>query len=126
MPIRAPIDLGEFRRRCLALHARASGAAQTPAEVGIDISGPLPARRFDEATLARIAAASVSVRCECPQHMVDLISSLVAFESYSAECEVRNVDDAALHALLHAASAHARALLEQGLARVVEADDIGA
>ena len=122
IPVRAPIKPGEFRRWCLALHARPSEAA--PAEADIDISGPLPARRFDEATLARIAAASVSVRCECPHHMVDLISSLAAFESYSAECEVRNVDDAALHALLHAASAHARALLETGLARVIEADDI--
>ncbi len=126
IPVRAPLKRGELRRWCLALHARQAEAAPASAGVGIDISGPLPARRFDEATLARIAAASVSVRCECPHHMVDLISSLAAFESYSAECEVRNVDDAALHAFLHAASAHARALLETGLARVIEADDIDA
>jgi DNA-binding transcriptional MerR regulator len=122
--VRAPLKKGEFRRWCHALHGRAAEAVPASAEVGIDISGPLPARRFDEAILARIAAASVSVRCECPHHMVDLISSLAAFESYSAECEVRSVDDAALHAFLHTATAHARALLEAGLARVIEADGI--
>ena len=123
--VRAPLEKGAFRRWCLALHGRTAEAVSASAEVGIDISGPLPARRFDESTLARIAAASVSVRCECPHHMVDLIASLAAFESYSAECEVRNVDDAALHAFLHTACAHARALLEAGLARVIEAENIG-
>ncbi len=85
---------------------------------------PLPARLFDEATLARIAASSTTVRCECPRHLVDLVSSLSAFEDYSAECEVLNIDDAALHAFLHSATAKARSLLETVLARVVEADDI--
>ncbi len=94
------------------------------ADAGLDISGDVPSRRFDDATLARIAAASVTVRCECPHHLVDLISSLAAFEAYSEGCEVLNVEDAALHAFLHSATGQARSLLESALARVVEADDI--
>jgi maltooligosyltrehalose synthase len=56
--------------------------------------------------------------------LVQLVTSLVAFETYSQECESRNSDDAALHAFLHAATARARATLESALARVVEAEDI--
>jgi hypothetical protein len=74
--------------------------------------------------LSRIAAASPTVKCECPHHLVQLVSSLVAFETYSRECEHRNADDAALHAFLHAATAQARATMEAALARVVEAEGI--
>ena len=49
---------------------------------------------------------------------------LVAFESYSAECENRSSEDAALHAYLHATTAQARAMLEDALTRVVEAEGI--
>jgi DNA-binding transcriptional MerR regulator len=123
-PIRAPIDRAELRRLCLLLLVRAPAPATPSVDSAVDISRPLPARRFDDVTLARIAAASVTIRCECPHHLVDLVSSLTAFEAYSRECEVLNGDDAALHAFLHAATAQARSLLEDALARVVEADGI--
>jgi DNA-binding transcriptional MerR regulator len=123
-PIRGPVDPAELRRWIRVLHARPVEPPTLLSEAAADISGPLPSRRFDHATLARIAAASATVRCECPHHLVDLISRLTAFEAYSEECEVLNVEDAALHAFLHSATARARALLETALARVVEADDI--
>jgi hypothetical protein len=123
-PIRGPVDPAELSRWMRMLHARPTQPPSLTADAGVDISGPLPSRRFDDATLAKIAAASVTVRCECPHHLVDLISSLTAFEAYSEGCEVLNVDDAALHAFLHSATAQARSLLESALARVVEADDI--
>jgi hypothetical protein len=88
------------------------------------LSGAPPARRFDDATLARIAAAPATIRCECPGHLVDLITRLNAFEAYSEQCEVLNVEDAALHAHLNATAARARALLEASLANVAEADNI--
>jgi hypothetical protein len=124
IPIRGPVDPAELRRWIRVLHGRPIQPPSLLADAGVDISGPLPARRFDDATLAKIAAVSVTVRCECPQHLVSLISSLIAFEAYSEECEVLNVDDAAMHAFLHSATAQARALLETALARVIEADDI--
>ncbi len=123
-PIRGPVDLVELHRWIRVLNPRPIRNPSRLADAGLDISGDLPSRRFDDATLARIAAASVTVRCECPHHLVDLISSLAAFEAYSEGCEVLNVDDAALHAFLHSAAARARSLLESALARVVEADDI--
>lgn len=124
VPIRGPVDLSELRRRICEMHLRPPQLPNLLADVGVNISGPLPSRRFDEATLAKIAAASVTVRCECPHHLVNLISSLTAFEAYSQECEVLNVEEAAMHAFLHATTAQARSLIETALARVVEADDI--
>lgn len=124
IPIRGPVNPAELRRWIRVLHGRPIQPPSLLGDAGVDISGPLPSRRFDDATLAKIAAASVTVRCECPHHLVDLISNLSAFETYSGECEVLNIDDAALHAFLHSATAQARALLETALARVIEADDI--
>ena len=124
IPIRGPVDPAELRRWIRVLHGRPIQPPSLLADAGVDISGPSPARRFDDAMLAKIAAVPVTVRCECPQHLVSLISSLTAFEAYSEECEVLNVDDAALHAFLHSATAQARALLETALRRVIEADEI--
>ena len=123
-PLRAPVDGAELRRWCSILKARPTLSRGMQTEAGIDISGPLPAQRFDADMLIKIAAASVTVRCECPHHLVDLISSLNAFEAYSQECEVLNVDDAALHAFLHSATAQARSLLETALVHVMDADAI--
>lgn len=120
---RAPIDATELVRWCAALHG-----ADTPTPLdlleGVDLGAAVPRRLYDTAALARIAAASPTVRCECPHHLVQLVSSLVAFERYSRECESRNADDAALHAFLNAATARARATMEAALARVVEAEGI--
>ena len=120
---RAPVDAVELKRWCVAMHGAATAAA--PALLGdFDLSEPPPARLYDTAALSRIAAASPTVKCECPHHLVQLVSSLGAFEAYSRECENRNADDAALHAFLHAATAQARATMETALARVVEAEGI--
>ena len=124
VPKRAPVDAAELRRWCLALHAAGRNGAAASAQADFDISAPAPPRLYDAAALSRIAAASPTVKCECPHHLVQLVSSLVAFEAYSRECESRNVDDAALHAFLHAATAQARATMEAALARVVEAEGI--
>jgi DNA-binding transcriptional MerR regulator len=122
VPKRAPVDAAELRRWCQALLGTGRAAAALFAD--FDISAPAPARLFDSAALSRIAAASPAVKCECPHHLVQLVSGLVAFETYCRECEIRNVDDAALHAFLHAATAQARATMELALTRVVEAEGI--
>ena len=122
--VRGPVDRFELRRLCLALYARPTLAPPLPAHAGVEVSGALPARRFDAATLTNIAESPVGVRCECPHHLAELISRLSAFETYSEECEVRNVGDAALHAFLQTITAQARALMEKALARVIEADGI--
>jgi DNA-binding transcriptional MerR regulator len=123
--MRAPLAASELRRLCLSPALTGMERRQIPGDApALDLGEPLPPRRFDQEALVRIATASSTVRCECPHHLVDLISSLAAFEDYSEECEIRSRDDAALHAYLHAASARARSLIETALARVIEAEGI--
>lgn len=100
------------------------GRSGLPLEISVPGSQVIPPRRFPPGQLARIARSSPTMACECPHHLVDLVNSLVAFERYSAECESRSPSDAALHALLHSITATARALMESGLERVIEAEGI--
>jgi len=83
-----------------------------------------PERFYDDRQLALAATTSTAIKCECPRHLADLISSLGHFEAYSARCEHQNRDDAALHTYLHFTTAKARSLMEQALQKVIEVDGI--
>jgi hypothetical protein len=85
---------------------------------------PAPSRRYDEEVLATLASLSSAVKCECPRHLAELITSLAAFERYSMECESRSSRDAALHAYLHTATSHARYMIEEALGHVIEMENI--
>lgn len=114
--LQAPVTDAEIRRTCLAAGMR---AARSEAD-----ARATPARRFSVEQLARIAAQVPTIACECPQHLVDLIGGLAAFETYSGECMHRNAKDAKVHVFLQATAAEALALLEQALARVIEHEGI--
>jgi DNA-binding transcriptional MerR regulator len=122
-PLRAPVEPSELRRWCLAGPPGLAGAAFA-GEVLPSLGEPPAPRRFDAEALARLAGVSTTVRCECPHHLVDLVNGLSAFERYSAECESRSPEDAALHAYLHLTTARARALMEEALARVATAEGL--
>ncbi|AHB77943.1 HTH-type transcriptional regulator MlrA [Pandoraea pnomenusa] len=77
-------------------------------------------RRFDEATLTRLAQQSTTIACECPKHLVELVMQIAAFERYSDECVSRSAADALLHQHLGDAANRAVALFEDALAAVVE------
>ncbi len=119
-PLRAPVEPAELRRWCLA--GTAGAAAPLPVMPSL-VEPPAP-RRFDSETLARLAGVSTTVRCECPHHLVHLVYALTAFEEYSAQCESRSPEDAALHAYLYRTTAKARWMMEEALARVVEAEGL--
>jgi len=121
---RAPLDIAELKRWCGTSQGEAQRLTSQDVLGDLDLTVPVPRRRYDNAALARIASRSSTVRCECPHHLVELVSNLAAFEAYSQECENRNPDDAALHAYLQAATGHARATLESALARIIEAEGI--
>jgi DNA-binding transcriptional MerR regulator len=123
--IRGPLNTYELCRVIIE-----SEAGQPESELRTEPWAPgqddeaIPARRFSNASLARISRVSSAVECECPQHMVALVTQLVAFEEYSAECENRNDKDAAVHAMLRRATAQSRARLEDAMARLMEAEGI--
>ena len=114
---RAPVDLAEIESLGAALPGAPESAAAPP------VTAP-SAPRFDERTLAQLAQISTTVRCECPRHLVDLLLSLRAFELYSAECENRSPADAELHRHLGRVAGSARALFEEALVRVAQAEGI--
>ena len=53
-----------------------------------------------------------------------ILSSLVYFEAYCKECESRSDEDAKVHRMLYERSARARMLLEDGLERLLEHEDV--
>lgn len=84
------------------------------------LGATIPARKYDDATLARMAAISSNMLCECPRHVAEIIAQLVSFEQYSQECLNKSSEDAHLHAYLHSVSGSARALFEHALEKVAQ------
>jgi DNA-binding transcriptional MerR regulator len=78
----------------------------------------IPARKYSDATLTRVAGISSNILCECPRHVAELIGQLASFEQYSQECLNNSAEDAHLHAYLRAVSGSARAMFERALEMV--------
>jgi MerR family transcriptional regulator, light-induced transcriptional regulator len=87
-------------------------------------SAMIPARKYSDATLLRIAGISTDVLCECPRHVAEIISQLANFELYSQECLNKTPKDAHLHAYLASVSGSARALFERALEMVATYENI--
>ncbi len=127
--IRTPLMADELAVAVLAaaVKLRAGDHYQPPAEAADPAKqreAAAPPRRFSQSDLARLAAIESAVDCECPKHLAVVVQTLSAFESYSAHCEDQNEQDAALHTYLHRSTAQARALMEEALAHLAEAEGI--
>lgn len=129
--LRAPVDAAEIQLACIAdiqlalrslkiVPAREPSSSVKVKRLPVDI----PDRRFTTEELVRIASISSVIKCECPQHLANLLSSVSAFEKYSEQCEDRNEDDAKIHRYLHETTAAARASLETALAEVMREEGI--
>jgi DNA-binding transcriptional MerR regulator len=128
--LRAPVDAAEIQLACIADIQLALRSGRTEGERcsienrSLRPPADVPERRFSDEQLVRIARLSSIVKCECPQHLANLLSGLVAFERYSEQCEDRNPADAALHAYLHRTTAACRAGMEEALAEVLVQEGI--
>lgn len=125
--IQGPVNAQELLLSCVP-HANANDRSvkefsKEPAPEVRSVSD-IPPRRYSDDQLAEVARTSVNLQCECPQHLSNLLQSLNAFETYSAECENRNEADAELHAYLHRSTAASRTAIEEALSRVLEAENI--
>ena len=114
--LRAPVSGEEVTR---LLNVVAPDATQ-----GIREIAARPRRLFDDATLEDLAKVSSTVQCECPHHLVDIVKTLNQFERYSAECESRSDEDAALHAQLSVTTAISRSMFEKALLEVANYEGI--
>ncbi len=123
--LRFPVTWEEIRALAGALASPRQQQPTTDLEgVEAGLVGAPPARLYDDRQLARAAAASTAIKCECPHHLADLILSLSHFEEYSARCEDQSREDAVLHAYLHVTTARARNLMEQALKKVIDVEGI--
>ncbi len=126
IPLKGPIqpdDLIRIAANSKELEKFLSFPPQTPLELEVE-SGETPPRRFSDRKLSELASRTSVVDCECPQHLANLLSSLSAFEEYSAQCESRNTEDAALHNYLYQTTAEARHTMETALAKVLKHEGI--
>jgi len=76
-------------------------------------------RLYSDEELASLAELPSSIACECPRHLAEIVTMLVGFERYSAECVSTGPANAVLHRHLLDVSSVARTMFEQALARVV-------
>jgi DNA-binding transcriptional MerR regulator len=120
--LRSPVTADSLEQTCrLSVSLDRAMLSQLTAEA--DETVVLP-RRFTPENLVAVATQADRVRCECPQHLVDLIQRLTAFEVYSADCENRNLEDALLHAHLNQMAGKARNMAEDALERWLQCENI--
>ncbi|MBC8070791.1 MAG: MerR family transcriptional regulator [Deltaproteobacteria bacterium] len=137
LPARAVVVVYAFGPEAAAQALRAAGVTvyREPVsgnELAKSILGlkPLPAplqsrdvrsspRRYSDSELVAIAELPSKVACECPRHLAEIVTLLVGFERYSAECASGDEKDAEMHRQLHEVTSEARTMFEQALARVV-------
>lgn len=117
---RSPLAPDEFRQTVL----EAVRGWRSVSQALLSLPDPAPAPRFDTTDLVTLTTAMPKVACECPKHMAELITMLGQFEAYSADCESRQPADVALHAYLYRVAGHARALMEEALATVAQAEGV--
>ena len=72
-------------------------------------------RLLSPTQLGRLQETATNVRCECPNHLAEIVTSLAAFEEYSKKCESTSEVDAQMHARLYRDTSRARRLLEEAL-----------
>jgi DNA-binding transcriptional MerR regulator len=89
-----------------------------------DVGSTSREHRFSAEELARIAALSPGIACECPNHIAKLLMDITAFEQYSRECTDTDPQERALHEQLGRISASARALFEDALVQVALVDGL--
>ena len=126
LTLRAPVEPAVLERAAVGLiHPDSAEHAGWPRPTyGVGIDADVPAPQLSLQALARLASTASTIRCECPHHLAEIVMSLRAFEDYSAECENRSPEDAALHRYLWRSTAQARALFEEAIERVADAEGI--
>ncbi len=104
--LRAPIDddrLAESFSALASVRARRGGSAAAPvatAEPSPIPGAAPPQRRYDDATLGDLAGLSLTIVCECPRHLAEIVMQLSHVEACSRQCQGLDAADAALHAYL--------------------------
>ena len=122
--VRSPIDADEFRRAARDVMQKISAASDGRTMAAAEQEAEAAPPRFSQQAVARIVEMSPSIKCECPNHLAQIVMNLRAFEQYSRECESTSPEDVELHHYLALVAGRSRAAFEEALARVAEAEGI--
>lgn len=82
--------------------------------------------RYTETLLDSVAEVRTSISCECPRHVASLISQLMSFERYSADCLVDHPEDDKVHRELARTAGLAREMFERSLESLAAAHGFAA
>lgn len=116
--LKAPFDrndLGQLLQRLL------TAPSSQPA---LYVSKQAPERRYSDLALQKAANMSSSIDCECPHHLAEIIKELLAFETYSSQCQSKDKAGEDLHRQIYLRTAQARAIMEELLQSVLEQEGI--
>ncbi len=119
--LRAPLDVAALDAVIAWRLTGTRVAEKIPAD--LDTAAP-PPRQFSKRDLVFLSGQSSAIDCECPMQLSQVLTKLYHFETYSAECESRNAEDAALHRYLYRTTSQARSMMEQALQRIVEIENL--
>ena len=125
--IRRTADAVEFSARLVETIRSTDTQSGSPIETEVvptqDFALPTE-RRFTDRQLVALGQQKFDIACECPRHLAEIVTSLVAFEDYSRHCLSRSEEDRVLHERLGKGTAHVRRLMEAMLAEVVTEEGI--
>lgn len=117
--LKAPLDrndLAQWLQRALS-----APVARQPA---LFVNQQAPDRRYSDRALQAAAEMSSSIDCECPHHLAEIIKELLAFETYSSQCQSKDRAGEDLHRHIYLRTAQARAIMEELLQSVLEQEGI--
>lgn len=133
--VRAPVSIPMLKTQMMSAIVRGmladvgstprSDAPTQPPPARRPAAGVLPeAPRYTDAQLGTLRERRSRLACECPNHVAEIVTSLVAFERYSRACANRDDDDAAMHRALASATADARRVMERALGDLLRFENI--
>ncbi len=121
LPLRAPVNTVEITLAAnYLLHRQPSPESDSESTGELKIQP----RVFSESQLWQIVNQPNGIKCECPQHLSQILFSLNGFEAYMQECGSQNTADAEVHRYLHKVAAQSRTHLESAMKRLVEHESL--
>ena len=121
LPLRAPVSAVEITLAAnYLLHRQPSPGPDSESAGELKIQP----RVFSESQLWQIVNQPNGIKCECPQHLSQILFSLNGFEAYMQECGSQNIEDAEVHRYLHKIAAQSRTHLESAMKRLVEHESL--
>lgn len=132
--VKAPVSIPMLKTQMMSTIVRGMLADVSPTRRAPSNRPPVPrsaivselpdAPRFTDAQLGTLRERQSSLACECPNHVAEIVTSLVAFERYSRTCANRNDDDAEMHRKLARATGEARRVMEAALGELLQFEKI--